>query len=64
MVFHAGTQLERGVVKSTGGRILGVTALGDDFEDAIANAYAGVDAIQFEHAYYRKDIGHRVRTQE
>ncbi|MBT9316712.1 phosphoribosylamine--glycine ligase [Leptothoe spongobia] len=63
MVFHAGTQLEKGVVKSTGGRVLGVTALGAGFEDAIANAYRGVDAIQFENAYYRKDIGHRVRAQ-
>lgn len=61
VVFHAGTQLEKGSVKSIGGRILGVTALGDGFEDAIANAYRGVDAIQFENAYYRKDIGHRVR---
>lgn len=60
-VFHAGTGLDRGTVKSTGGRILGVTALGEGLEDAIANAYRGVDAIQFENAYYRKDIGHRVR---
>ncbi|NEQ53484.1 MAG: phosphoribosylamine--glycine ligase [Leptolyngbya sp. SIO3F4] len=63
IVFHAGTQLEQGVVKATGGRILGVTALGNVFDDAIANAYRGVDAIQFESAYYRRDIGHRVRDQ-
>ena len=61
LVFHAGTQLERGVVKSNGGRVMGVTAVGNGFEDAIANAYRGVDAIQFDNAYYRKDIGHRVR---
>lgn len=61
MVFHAGTQLDQGVVKSTGGRILGVTALGEGFADAIANAYRAVDVIQFENAYYRQDIGHRVR---
>ncbi len=63
VVFHAGTQLKNGVVKSDGGRILGVTTLGDSFGDAIANAYRGVDAIQFDNAYYRKDIGHRVRDQ-
>ncbi|MEO0430803.1 MAG: phosphoribosylamine--glycine ligase [Cyanobacteria bacterium J06656_5] len=63
MVFHAGTQLERGVVKASGGRILGVTALGDGFGDAIANAYRAVNNLQFEHAYYRQDIGHRVRSQ-
>ncbi|MEM9485504.1 MAG: phosphoribosylamine--glycine ligase [Cyanobacteria bacterium P01_F01_bin.116] len=63
IVFHAGTQLQQGAVKSTGGRVLGVTALGDGFADAIANAYRGVEAIQFEHAYYRSDIGHRVRDQ-
>ncbi|MEM6251995.1 MAG: phosphoribosylamine--glycine ligase [Cyanobacteria bacterium P01_D01_bin.156] len=63
MVFHAGTQLEQGVVKSTGGRILGVTALGDSFEAAIANAYVAVDAIHFDHAYCRRDIGHRVKEQ-
>ena len=61
MVFHAGTQLENGTVKSSGGRILGVTALGDGFEAAIANAYVAADAIQFDNAYYRRDIGHRVR---
>ncbi|MEM1255808.1 MAG: phosphoribosylamine--glycine ligase [Cyanobacteria bacterium P01_H01_bin.21] len=63
MVFHAGTELENGTVKSSGGRILGVTALGDGFEAAIANAYVAADAIQFDNAYYRRDIGHRVRDQ-
>ena len=63
MVFHAGTQLDAGTVKSNGGRILGVTALGAGFEDAIANAYVAVEAIQFDNAYYRRDIGHRVRDQ-
>lgn len=63
MVFHAGTQLNRGVLQTNGGRILGVTALGERFEDAIANAYRAVDAIQIDQAFYRKDIGHRVRDQ-
>ncbi|ESA34705.1 phosphoribosylamine--glycine ligase [Leptolyngbya sp. Heron Island J] len=63
MVFHAGTQLEKGVLQSNGGRVLGVTALGDGFETAIANAYSAIAAIQFDNAYYRRDIGHRVRDQ-
>ncbi len=63
MVFHAGTQLEKGVVRSSGGRVLGVTAVSEGFESAIADAYQAVNAIQFENAYYRKDIGHRVRKQ-
>ncbi|NEZ55564.1 phosphoribosylamine--glycine ligase [Adonisia turfae] len=63
MVFHAGTQLDKGTLKSNGGRILGVTALGDTFGDAIANAYVAAEAIQFDNAYYRRDIGHRVRDQ-
>ncbi|MEM9977617.1 MAG: phosphoribosylamine--glycine ligase, partial [Cyanobacteria bacterium P01_D01_bin.2] len=60
MVFHAGTQLNKGELTANGGRILGVTALGDGFGAAIANAYRAVAAIQFDHAYYRRDIGHRV----
>ena len=63
MVFHAGTLLEKDVLKSNGGRILGVTALGEEFERAIANAYVAVESIQFDNAYYRRDIGHRVRDQ-
>ena len=60
-VFHAGTKLERNQIKSNGGRILGVTALGDTFEVAIANAYRAVEQIQFDNSYYRKDIGFRVK---
>ncbi len=63
IVFHAGTQLDRDTLKSSGGRVLGVTACGKGFEDAIANAYVAVEAIQFDNAYYRRDIGHRVREQ-
>lgn len=63
MVFHAGTQLDQNILKSNGGRVLGVTALGEGFADAIADAYTAVEAIQFDHAYYRRDIGHRVREQ-
>ncbi|MGA7934445.1 MAG: phosphoribosylamine--glycine ligase [Kovacikia sp.] len=62
MVFHAGTQLKQKKLVTDGGRVLGVTALGESFEQAISNAYAAVDRIQFEGMYYRRDIGYRVRT--
>lgn len=62
LVFHAGTQVAGGQIVSNGGRVLGVTALGEDFDAAFANAYAAVDCINFDNKYYRRDIGHRVRN--
>ncbi len=56
-VFVAGAKLLNGVLTSTGGRILGVTALGTDLADAQARAYRAVDAIHFDNAYHRRDIG-------
>lgn len=62
VVFHAGTQFKNQKLLTDGGRVLGVTALGETFDDAIAQAYAAVEKIQFEGAYYRRDIGYRVKT--
>ncbi|OCR02403.1 phosphoribosylamine--glycine ligase [Oscillatoriales cyanobacterium USR001] len=59
-VFHAGTRLQEQLL-TDGGRVLGVTAWGADFEEAISKAYAAVDCINFEGAYCRRDIGHRAR---
>lgn len=61
LVFHAGTRCQGEHVTADGGRVLGVTGIGDNFETAIANAYAGMAKIQFDHMYYRRDIGYRVR---
>ncbi len=58
-VFQAGTQLKQQQLLTDGGRVLGVTGLGETLEQAIATAYSGIDRIQFEGMYYRKDIGHR-----
>ena len=58
-VFHAGTKKDDGKVLSNGGRVLGVTALGDSLESAIANAYAAADKISWPHKYFRKDIGRK-----
>jgi phosphoribosylamine--glycine ligase len=61
IVFHAGTKLDKGEVVTSGGRVLGVTAVGKNFSEAIAKVYPAVECIQFEGMYYRRDIGHRVR---
>jgi phosphoribosylamine--glycine ligase len=58
-VFHAGTALREGKVVTSGGRVLGVTALGDRVGDAIRHAYGGVAAISWEGAHYRTDIGRK-----
>lgn len=59
-VFHAGTALnEDGALVSNGGRVLGVTALGDTVADAQKSAYAGVDAIDWPEGFCRRDIGWR-----
>ncbi|CAN5183743.1 phosphoribosylamine--glycine ligase [soil metagenome] len=55
-VFHAGTKVEKGKVVTDGGRVLGVTALGETLADAKNNAYAAIDRIYFPGAFYRKDI--------
>jgi len=57
IVFHAGTKIQNGNLLTDGGRVLGVTALGDDIENAISRSYEAVSKISFESAYYRKDIG-------
>lgn len=59
VVFHAGTVLEEGQVRSNGGRVLGVTALGKTIPEAITNTYQAVEAISFKDSFYRRDIGHR-----
>jgi len=57
MVFHAGTKKQNGKILSNGGRVLGVTALGDTLTSAISNAYAAAENISWPHKYCRKDIG-------
>jgi len=56
VVFHAGTAEKDGDIITAGGRVLGVTALGDSIADAKARAYGAVDKINFEAAYCRRDI--------
>ena len=56
-VFHAGTKLENGKLLTNGGRVLCVTAIGNDLKAAIDKAYEGVAKISFKDMAYRKDIG-------
>jgi phosphoribosylamine--glycine ligase len=57
VVFHAGTKLEDNQVLTSGGRVLGVTALGDSLQHAISNAYSAVGKISWKNKYCRMDIG-------
>lgn len=60
IVFHAGTKLKQQQLVTDGGRVLGVTATGDTFKEAIDRAYAAATCLEFDGIYYRRDIGHRV----
>jgi phosphoribosylamine--glycine ligase len=59
VVFHAGTKREGDRVVVSGGRVLGVTAMGEDLPAAQARAYEAVARIRFEGAEFRKDIAYR-----
>ena len=61
MVFHAGTKLDNGKVLTNGGRVLGVTALGLNINQAIKNAYSVVDKIKWDGIHFRKDIGSKAK---
>ena len=58
-VYHAGTKRDGDKLVTSGGRVLGVTALGESIEYAIEKSYAGVEKIKFDGAHYRKDIGQK-----
>ena len=59
IVFHAGTRLGWSGLETAGGRVLGVTASGEDLAGAIENTYAAVNKIQFEGMQFRTDIGRK-----
>lgn len=62
VVFHAGTKKENSKVLTSGGRVLNVTAHGENLKSALSKAYSqiGENGVHFDGMYYRKDIGHRV----
>lgn len=58
-VYHAGTAIKDDALVTSGGRVLGVTALGNTLEEALEKSYEAVNRIDFDGAHYRKDIGKR-----
>lgn len=60
-IFHAGTKLEGETLVTSGGRVLGVTCIGQDFDQAIAKVYQAIPEVKFAGIYYRRDIGHRLK---
>jgi phosphoribosylamine--glycine ligase len=58
-IFHAGTSRTHGHICTGGGRVLGVTGLGRDIQEAIATTYRAVKKIRWDGAHYRTDIGVR-----
>ncbi len=63
-VFHAGTSLDGESVVTSGGRVLCVVGLGNSVAAAAADAYGAVEKIDWEDAYFRRDIGHRAIARE
>ena len=59
IVYHAGTKWQDGQYLTAGGRVLGVTGLGDTLEEAIRRAYAAAADIRYENRHYRTDIGRK-----
>lgn len=59
VVFHAGTALRDKQTVTAGGRVLGVTAIGDTIRSAIDKAYHAIKLIRWDGCYYRTDIGHK-----
>jgi phosphoribosylamine--glycine ligase len=59
VIFHAGTKRKGGEIVTHGGRVLGVTALGETIADAIGRVYDAVERIQWQGVHFRKDIGRK-----
>jgi phosphoribosylamine--glycine ligase len=57
LVFHAGTKATNGNVVTNGGRVLALTSLADNLQDALNKSYAAAKTINYDYEYYRKDIG-------
>ena len=61
IVFHAGTKSEQNVIKSNGGRVLAITSLGNNIDEAQKKTYANIDKIHWVSKYYRTDIGNDLK---
>ena len=58
MLLHAGTANKDGQVVTNGGRVIAITSLGNNIQDALATSYKNAEQINYEGKYYRKDIGY------
>ena len=64
-VYVAGAALKEGKLVTSGGRVLGVTAIGKTLQDAVDAAYKATETVHFDNAFYRRDIGARaLKAQE
>lgn len=61
IVFHAGTKEEDGELQTNGGRVLAVTSMGVDMDEALERSYSTIESTEFDGMYYRKDIGFDLR---
>lgn len=59
LLFHAGTQLVGNDIVTASGRVFTVIGLGNTLQEAVKNAYNGVQSIEFPEMFYRKDVAHR-----
>jgi len=59
VIFHGGTARRDGDIVTSGGRVLGVTALGDTVRAAVGEAYGMVDRLRWDGMHYRRDIAYR-----
>ncbi|WP_396591170.1 phosphoribosylamine--glycine ligase [Allomuricauda sp. R78024] len=57
LVFHAGTKKSDGKVVTNGGRVIAITSLGNDFQEALQKSYQNIEKLHFDRMYYRKDLG-------
>ena len=60
IIFHAGTKIENHKTYATGGRVLNFVSLGDNFNMTKKDIYSRLESLNWEHGFYRKDIGHKI----
>lgn len=64
IMFHAGTKLKKEKVLTNGGRVVAMTGLGANLEEALNTSFAAVQAVHFDGAYWRKDIGEDLKARQ
>ncbi len=64
LIFHAGTKADGPAIITAGGRVLAVTSYGKDLESALQKSYANIEKIEFDKAFYRKDIGFDLKKEK